>query len=311
MSTKPLSIGVVGAGGIGSYYAGLAANGGHQVTLLARGDHLKAIRTNGLEVSRPGEKFVTQLNATDDGNALRGLEYIIVAVKTYSLAEVGATVAEAAKSGATVVPLLNGVDVAERLEALGVPHNSLVGGLTSVSVFRTAPGKVERRSPFDRLIVGELNRSKSERTQRLVDALNAEGVTAKVSDDIGLDLWRKYAFILPMNVASGLTRGPVGDMLAIEGGRTLLSNVVSEIAAVSRVAGTALDTQEEAKAQAAILALPPATTPSFLADLERGGPTELEALVANISRLGKLHGVPTPVHDVATVAFEAATKRKS
>jgi 2-dehydropantoate 2-reductase len=309
VSTETLSIGVVGAGGIGSYYAGLAAHGGHQVTLLARGEHLEAIRKQGLEVSRPGEKFVTQLNATDDGSALRGLEYVIVAVKSYSLAEVGPTIAEAAKSGATVLPLLNGVDVAERLEDLGVPHRSIVGGLTAVSVFRTQPGKVERRSPFDRVIVGELDRSTSERTKRFVDAFSALGVTAKVSDDIGLDLWRKYGFIIPMNVASGLTRGPVGDMLATEGGRALLSRVVSEIAAVSRVAGTALNAQEEAKLQADVLALPPSTTPSFLADLERGGPTELEALVANISRLGKIHGIPTPIHDVATVAFEAATRR--
>jgi 2-dehydropantoate 2-reductase len=157
-------------------------------------------------------------------------------------------------------------------------------------------------------VIGELDRSSSERAQRFVDAFVAAGVEARVSDDIGLDLWRKFSFIVPMNVASGLTRGPVGDMLSTERGRALLSGVVAEIAAVSRVAGTPLDEKEEAKIRTDVLALPHSTTPSFLADLVRGGPTELDLLVGAVSRMGAEHGVPTPIHDFAFTAFEAATR---
>ena len=177
------------------------------------------------------------IEATDDPAALRDCEYVIVAVKSYSLPEVGPMLVDAALGGATIVPLFNGVDVAERLEALGVPRSAIVGGLIAASLFRTAPGKVERRSPFDRIIVGELDRKSTERTKRIIEAFADAGVTAKVSDDIGLDLWRKFAFIVPMNVASGLTRGPVGDMLGTERGRELMAGVVHEIVAVSRVAG--------------------------------------------------------------------------
>jgi hypothetical protein len=141
-------------------------------------------------------------------------------------------------------------------------------------------------------------------------AVAAVGVEARVSENIGLDLWRKLSFIVPMNVASGLTRGPVGEMLSTERGRALLSGVVAEIAAVSRVAGTALDEAEEARIRKDVLALPYSTTPSFLADLVRGGPTELDMLVGAVSRMGNEHGVPTPIHDFATTAFEAATAPK-
>ena len=310
MATQPLKIGVVGAGGIGSYYAALASHHGHHVRLLARGEHLDAIRANGLELQRPGEQFIARLDATDDGSTLRDSEFVIVSVKSYSLAEVAPTLVEAAKAGATIIPLLNGVDIADQLEHLGVPRKAMVGGLIAASIFRTEPGKVERRSPFDRMVIGELDRSNSERTKRFVDAFAAAGVDARVSDDIGLDLWRKFSFIVPMNVASGLTRGPVGEMLSTERGRALLSGVVAEIAAVSRVAGTPLDRAEEAKITKDVLALPYPTTPSFLADLVRGGPTELDVLVGAVSRMGRAHGVPTPIHDFALTAFEAATAPK-
>lgn len=308
MSDQRLRIGFVGAGGIGSYYGGVASRAGHAVTLLARGEHLAAVRENGLEVGMPNqEPFVTRIEATDDASALRACEYVLVAVKSYSLGEVAPAIVAAAKSGATIVPLLNGVDVAERLEALGVPRASIVGGLIAASLFRTAPGKVERRSPFDRMVVGELDGSVTDRVTRLIEAYADAGVTAKVSEDISLDLWRKFAFIVCMNVASGLTRTSVGPMLATERGRAIVAGALHEIVMVSRVAGTALSDEDETRIRGDLFALPPSTTPSFLADLVRGGPTELDLLAGNVSRLGALHGVATPIHDVATAAFEAVT----
>src|ERR1043166_8947188 len=112
-----MKIGIVGAGGIGSYYAGLMSRAGHPVRLIARGDHLDAIRSRGLEVKTPDETFIAKPEATSDGNDLRDSDYVIVAVKSYSLTEVAPTLVVAAKAGAAIVPLLNGVDVAERLEA--------------------------------------------------------------------------------------------------------------------------------------------------------------------------------------------------
>jgi len=162
-----VNIGIVGAGGIGSYYAGLLSRAGHSVRLVARGEHLSAINARGLEVRRPSGNFVATVEATDDGNQLAGCEYVVVAVKGYSLPEIGPTLVAAAASGATIVPLLNGIDVAERLMALGVPAESIIGGLVAASLVRTEPGIVERKSAFDRVVLGELDGSTSDRAVRL------------------------------------------------------------------------------------------------------------------------------------------------
>jgi 2-dehydropantoate 2-reductase len=209
-----MDIGFVGAGGIGSYYAGLLSRAGHSVRLLARGDHLAALAARGIEVRTPDETFVTRLEATSDAARLAGCEFVIVAVKGYSLSDVAPAIANAARAGATVVPLLNGIDVAERLEGLGVPRHAMVGCLAVASLFRTGPGVVERRSAYDRIVIGELDRVARERTRRIVEAFAAAGVAARVSDDIGLDLWRKFAFIVSIAVACGLSRRPAGPVLA-------------------------------------------------------------------------------------------------
>jgi 2-dehydropantoate 2-reductase len=303
-----VKIGIVGGGAIGSYYAGLLARAGTAVRLIARGDHLAAIRERGLEVRTPDEQFNVRFDATDDVMAVADCDFVIVTVKGYSLADVAPGLVAAAKRGASIAPLLNGVDVADRLEKLGVPRASIIGGLAVVSVFRTAPGVIERRSAFDRVVLGELDRVPRARSSQLVDALVAAGTAARLSDDMPLDLWRKFAVIVPMNVVCGLSRRPVGYTLASERGRALMTGSLAEIVAVSRVVGAALGDDDETKLRADLLALPAGTQPSFLADLERGGPTELDLLAATVCRLGREGGVPTPIHDVATAAFEAATR---
>jgi 2-dehydropantoate 2-reductase len=303
-----VNIGVIGAGGIGSYYGGQLSRMGHSVRLLARGAHLDAIRARGLEVRSPEGSFVAHVETTTAGADLADCEYVIVAVKSYSLGEIAPALVAAAARGATIVPMLNGVDVAERLGALGVPPDATLGGLVSASLVRSAPGVVERRSPFNRMILGELTPDRTpNRAVPLVDAFAAADVFATVSDDIAHDLWRKFAFIVVMNVAAGLPRKPAGAMLAFEGGRALMADALHEIVLVSRAAGVPLSATDELEIRNELFALPPDVRPSFLADLERGGPTELDLLAGNVSRLGGVYQVPTPIHDVATIAFRAAT----
>ena len=147
-----------------------------------------------------------------------------------------------------------------------------------------------------------------ERTTQLVAELERAGITTNVSDDIKLDLWRKFAFIVSLNVVCGLSRGPVGPVLASERGRTLLTDSLREIVVVSRAAGTPLSDADREQIKTDLFALAPKMEPSFLWDLQRGGPTELETLAGAVSRIGREHGIPTPVHDVATAAFDIATQ---
>src|SRR5262249_5960176 len=158
---------------------------------------------------------------------------------------------------------------------------------------RSASGLVERKSPGDRVTVGEFDRTASERVKTIVAAFASAGSNAAVSTDITRDLWRKFSLIVPMGIVCGLTRGPVGPVIASESGRKMFASSIHEVVMVARAVAGVLDDADEAKTLADSLALGPNTKPSFLLDLERGGPTELDALAGTVRRLGREHGVPT------------------
>ena len=291
-----MRLAVIGAGAVGSYIAGLLARHDVEVRLLARGAHLEAIRRDGLFVRTPSESYTIAVDATDDPKALVGSEYALVTVKGYHLAEIGPGIRLLAENATTIVPLLNGVDIADRLSELGVPREQIVEGLITLSVYRTEPGRVELRSPFQRATLGEANGALSARTVVLGTALHQAGLATRISREIRLDLWRKFAFLTPMAAACALLRAPIGEVLSTSGGRELLIDALSEVIAVGRATGIAWAAHDEAKARAALELLPASMKPSFLVDIENGRRTEIETLSGTIVRLGREHGVETPVH---------------
>jgi 2-dehydropantoate 2-reductase len=301
-----MNIAILGAGGIGSYYGGTLARAGNDVGLLARGEHRAALAARGLEVRTPEGSFTVPVRAAGEARELQGAELAIVAVKGYSLPEVAPAARELAEGGAIVLPLLNGVEAADRLIAAGVPEGQVLGGLTQISAVRLGPGVVERRSPFQRVVVGERQGGLSGRAEAIAAAFRATGAEAHASEDIEADLWRKLVFIATMAVACGLARTPIGAVRAAPLGPLLLERSVGEAVAVARALGVALGPGEEEGVLATLESLPEGMKPSFLLDLEAGGPNELDDLCGAISRLGRSAGVGTPVHDVATAAFGAA-----
>ncbi len=315
MGADALRVVVLGAGGVGGYFGGELARAGHHVTLLARGDHLAAIRARGLELRTPATDVPhappvrVPVDATDDPAALPNADLVVVAVKSYSLPEVAPAAARLAAAGATVLPLLNGVDAAERLVDLGVPAPAILGGVTFISAARVAPGVVERRSGFQRVIVGRFDPARGgdddAMTARIVEAFRAAGVDARVTPRIDVELWHKLIFLASIAAACGLARADVGAVRAAPLGDVLIARAVAEVVAVARAHGVAVDAEVGAQTVATIDGLPAAMRPSFLLDLERGGPTELDVLSGAVSRLGRQYGVPTPVHDTAIAALGA------
>jgi len=292
-------IAVVGAGAIGSWLAGALRLAGHDVQILARDAQLAALRRGPLVLREPeGTREVT-LAATDNPAELAGAEFALVAVKSYDLASVAPTLALLAKSGSTVVPLLNGVDIVERLEALGIRRAAQLAGSVTVSVARTAPGAVERRSNFQRVVVGEPDGGDSARATRLAAAVAAAGIEARASTEVARDLWLKLAFVDPIAAACGLSRTPIGPVRETAGGVALLERAVREVLAVGRARGVRLTDADARATLDAVLETPPQMKPSLLLDLERGGPTEVDILCGAVAKLGAAAKVPTPVHDVA------------
>ncbi|MFL5565705.1 MAG: ketopantoate reductase family protein [Gemmatimonadaceae bacterium] len=298
-----MKITVLGAGAIGAYYGGQLARAGHDVTLYARGDNLAAIRERGLEIRTPDGSSVVQLAATDRVQELGNADFAILGVKSYSLDSIATVVQSVARNGAAILPFLNGVETTERLIALGVPRGSILGGVTRISVARVQPGIVERRGAFQSVIVGELDNRITERVKSIVTAFRDAGVDANTSNQIELDLWEKFVFIAAIAASCGLARTPIGPLRDRPLGRRLLQRAVQEVVDVARARGIPLAADETARVIGAIDALPPATKPSFLLDIEAGGPTELDTLSGAVSRYAAAAGIQTPIHDTVAAVL--------
>jgi 2-dehydropantoate 2-reductase len=298
-----LKIIVLGAGAIGAYYGGQLARAGHDVTLYARGENLAAIRRSGLEIRTPEGSTVAKVAATDRAHVLAAADFAILGVKSYSLDSIGPVVRQVAEKGTAILPFLNGVETTDHLLALGVPRGALLGGVTRISVARVQPGVVERRGTGQSVIIGELDGKTTDRVTRIAATFRDAGADARVSNRIEVDLWQKFVFLAAIAGACGLARVPVGVLRERPLGRRLLQRAVQEAVDVARARGIALPDDETAQVVGAIDALPPGTKPSFLLDLEAGGPTELDVLSGAVSRYADEAGISAPIHDTVTAAL--------
>jgi 2-dehydropantoate 2-reductase len=301
-----MDVAILGTGGVGGYYGGVLARAGHNVRFWARGANLDALRRRGLEVRTPEGTFTLGVMATEVADELGRVDLGLVAVKSYSLPDVAGAARTVALRGGSVLPLLNGVDAADRLAALGVPQEALLGGLTMISAERVAPGIVERKSAFQSIVLGELGGGTSPRVDAIVEALRSAAVEARASTQVDVELWQKFIFIASVATVCGLARAPIGRVRAAARGSEFIEAAVGEAISVARAKGVRLPDDQAARTVATIQGLPPQMRPSFLVDLARGGATELDALMGTVSRLGHELGVPTPVHSAATAALGAS-----
>jgi 2-dehydropantoate 2-reductase len=304
-----LKVIVLGAGAIGAYYGGQLARAGHDVTLYARGENLIAIRRSGLEIRTPEGSTVVQVTATDRADELGAADFAILGVKSYSLDSIGPVVRQTAEKGAAILPFLNGVETTDHLLRLGVSRAALLGGVTRISVARVQPGVVERRGAFQSVIIGEFDGQTTDRVSRIATAFRDAGTDARVSNQIDVDLWQKFIFLAAIAGACGLARVPVGVLRERPLGRRLFQRAVQEVVDVARARGIPLPDDETVQVTGAIDALPPGTKPSFLLDLESGGPTELDILGGAVSRYAEEAGISAPIHDAVTAAL--ADSRRS
>jgi len=306
-------VAVLGVGGIGGYYGGLLARAGHDVFALARGANLAALRDRGLVVRAPGEEWKSAITASDDAGELsRSFEaddVVLVTTKAYSLDGIAPAVKRFAERGAVVVPFLNGVSAAARLVELGVPRAQVIGGVSYISAVRIEPGVFERRSTFQRVIVGELPNGISSRAKKIAATFADAGVEATASEDITLALWQKFVFLASIAAACGLTRLSIGPVRDTPLGARLIQRAVREAVAVGRARGIPLAEDEEARVMNSINSLAASTQPSLLLDLLAGSPTEVDVLSGAIARFAEEERIETPIHDAAAVALSQRTAK--
>ena len=304
-----MKIAVFGAGGVGGYFGGLLAHAGHEVCFVARGDHLAALQSRGLQVkSVHGDFSVQPVGATDDPASVGAVDYVIVAVKHYGLTAAAAGVAELVGPQTAVVPLLNGIDAHEILEGQ-VPGRALVGGLCSVVSMIESPGVIRQESPFRSIVVGELDHQRSDRVERLIQAWQDCGAQATQAEDIHVALWNKFIFIASFGGVGSLTRAKAGEIQAVPETQALIVEASREVEAVARAEGVQLAADAAARAVEFFDSLGPTTTSSMQRDVAAGAMFELEAFSGTIVRRGQKNGVPTPVHRTIYALLLPAMKR--
>ena len=289
---------IFGAGGVGGYFGGLLAQAGHEVSFIARGEHLRALQEAGLRVnSVNGDFTIRPARATDTPAEIGPVDYVVVAVKQYSLREAAPQIRPLVGPETTVVPLLNGVDAHQPLiEAVGA--GPVVGGLCSLVSLVEAPGVIRQESKLRRVVVGELDRRKSDRVERLVRAWAAAGAEAIHAEDILVALWTKFVFIASFGGVTSLARCNAGELLASRETRELFVEAMREVEAVARARHIELAPDAVEKGLSIAVAFEPTATSSMQRDVAAGKPFELEAFSGTVVRLGEQAGVATPMHQM-------------
>jgi 2-dehydropantoate 2-reductase len=288
---------IVATGGVGGYFGGKLARAGADVTFIARGAHLAAIRERGLEVKGAGDGFLVRpAKATDDLGAVGIVDTVLVAVKTWQLPDLAPKLRSMVGPKTLVLPLLNGVDATAQLaQALG--PDCVLGGLCNVISWVAGPGTIEHLGASSSVTFGELSGKVTPRVDALRDALTSAAIKAVVPVDITAAIWRKFAFITSFGGVGAVARAPAGTLRAIAPVRELLAQAVGEVFTVGRARGVGLDGDEVAKTMAYFDTLPPDGFASMARDLFAGKRSELDAWNGAVARLGRDAGVPTPVHD--------------
>jgi 2-dehydropantoate 2-reductase len=291
-----LRIAVIGAGAVGGYFGGRLAQAGAQVAFVARGAQLTALRTQGLRVaSIAGDFALDRVTATDQPAEIGPVDYVIVAVKAWQVPEVATTLGPLLDPETAILPLENGVEAADQLGQVLAPERVL-GGLCRIISFVAEPGVIRHVGATPLVALGEFDGRRTARLVRLQEALERAGVSVETPADIVAALWEKLLFIAPFGGVGAVARAPIGVIRALPGTRSLIERAMHEIHAVARARGVRMAEDTVARALTYIDTLPPAGTASLQRDLAAGRPSELEALIGVVVRLGAAQGVATPVH---------------
>jgi 2-dehydropantoate 2-reductase len=290
-----MKIVVLGTGGVGGYFGGKLAKAGFDVTFLARGAHLEAIRENGLQIkSSSGDFTVHPARVTDKIRDIGVTDWIILGVKAWQVKEIAREIKEIISPGTSILPLQNGVLAMEEL-AGEIESHHIVGGICRIFSKIESPGVISHLGVEPVIIFGEKDNRKSERLLQFREVLDKSGIKAKIAEDIQVEIWKKFISIC----ASGLlaiTRSTYGEIRELKETRNLMITLFQEIYELSQRMGIAVEKEFVEKTVSFIDTFPYDSTSSLTRDVWEGKPSEIEYQNGTVVRLGEKYGVNTPVN---------------
>ncbi len=307
-----MKIAVMAAGGLGGYYGALLAKDGHDVTFIARGAHLKAIRENGLTIkSVHGDLVIKPAKATDHPAEVGAVDWILFGVKTYDTQTAARAMQPMIGMQTAVMTFQNGVDAPDQIGAIVGKEHVLVAPTQVVSNI-AAPGVIEQKSPFRMTTVGEIGgQGLSPRVEQIVAAFKRVGIEVSAAPDGRVPLWHKFVFIASTAGLASLARTAPYDLFQLPEARTTLRAAMQEVDAVGRAQGIAMDADIVERQYQFTLNLKPGNKPSMLLDVEQGKRLEIDALSGAVVRLGAAKGIATPVHQTIYVGLKMEDARRA
>ena len=287
----------MGSGGVGGFYGGRLAHAGFDVSFIARGSQLAAMRQHGLTIeSEPqGDIHIPQVKVTDDPATIGVADFVLIAVKLWDTEAAVRAVTPLCGPKTAVVSLQNGVlkdDILRR--AFG--ESAVLGGVVYVATRIVRPGVIQQTGTTQRLILGEYDGRRSARAEALHGALERAGIKAEISDDIRRTLWEKFAYLVGLSGSTAAMRSTIGPIRAHPQTRAFLLDLMREASAVGRSHGVNLPEDYAEQRLAFVDTLAADMTSSMHNDLNSGNPLEVSWLSGGVVQLGREVGVPTPAN---------------
>lgn len=282
-----MKIAVMGAGAVGCYYGGMLARAGQPVVLIGRTQHVAALQRDGLVMDTQTFQATVPVAAATAASAVAGAELVLCCVKSTDTAGAAAAMAPYLEPGAVVVSLQNGVDNAERLQAL--LQREVIPAVVYVAAEMAGPGRVKHHGRGD-LVLGP-----GSITAELAGIFAAAGVAVTVSDNVGGALWAKLILNCAYNALSAITRLPYGRLFQSPGVEAVMADVVRECLAVAAAKGVAVPA-DVWDGVLRIARTMPSQLSSTAQDLARGKASEIDHLNGYVLRQGEALGIATPVN---------------
>lgn len=299
---------VMGSGAVGGYYGALLFRAGHDVTFVARGEHLEAIRERGLRVESVNSgTFTITPKATDHLDGSWTADLVLFCVKSYDNARAIGVMGPAVGEGTSILTLQNGIGSGDELGA-AFGRERVMLGLSYVDAVRRASGVVGEEGGLANIVFGEQDGASTPRADAVRAVMEAAGINVRLSSNVGRDLWSKLVYICALSGMTCITRAPFAEVLSTPETLDLTWRVMREVKAVAGAADAGLAPDVVESTMAAFEEAVGRLTSSMFTDLERGNPLEVDVLNGAVARLGKELGVATPVNDLITACLTPAHK---
>ncbi len=291
-----MKIAIFGSGGVGGYFGARLAQHGHDVTFIARGAHLEAIRSGGLHLESPlGDAHIQPAQATDRPEEVGAVDAVLVGVKAWQVPEAAEAMRPLVGERTLVLPLQNGVEAPAQLAAVLGPEHVL-GGFCKISAYIAGPGHIVHAGVEPYIGLGWPDNRRTPDLEALHNALAEAGISAEIPDDIQAAMWRKFLFIAAISPVGAAVRLPIGAWRHVPPTRALLEETMDEIIQVGQARGVAIGPQDAQETLRFIDSLPDHITASMQRDLMAGNPSELEAQTGAVVRMGRENGLPVPAN---------------